>query len=130
MGAGESVPWRAVDVALREIRYGRVWRVNACRLVDERDGVLALWSPAGIERLVPVDDAGAEIRIPFDEPWVLGERTTAMHSLALLEPARAALAVAALGRRTGTFRALVRELRALARPRTSGRSTTSTTSST
>ena len=76
----------AVDIALREIRYGRVWRVNACRLVDERDGVLALWSPAGIPRLVPVDDAGEEIRIPLDEPWVLGERTTALHSLALLDP--------------------------------------------
>jgi hypothetical protein len=75
-----------VDVALREIRYGRVWRVNALRLVDERDGMLALWSPPGITRLVPVDEDGAEIRIPFDEPWVLGERTTAMQSLALLEP--------------------------------------------
>jgi hypothetical protein len=75
-----------VDVALREIRYGRVWRANACRLVDERDGVLLLWSPAGIERLVPVDAAGDEIRIPFDGPWVLGERTTALHSLALLDP--------------------------------------------
>ena len=75
-----------MDVALREIRYGRVWRVNACRVVEERDDLLALWSPPGIARLVPVDDAGAEIRIPFDGPWVLGERTTAMQSLALLEP--------------------------------------------
>jgi hypothetical protein len=61
-----------VDVALREIRYGRVWRVNAYRLVEERDGVLVLWSPPGIERLLPVDSAGAEIRIPVDEP--LGAR--------------------------------------------------------
>jgi hypothetical protein len=75
-----------VDVALREIRYGRVWRVNAYRLVEERDGVLVLWSPPGIERLLPVDSAGAEIRIPVDEPWVLGTRTTEQHALSLVRP--------------------------------------------
>ena len=65
-----------VDVALREIRYGRVWRANACRVVEERDGLVVLWSPPGVPRLLPVDAGGGEIRIPFDEPWELGEATT------------------------------------------------------
>jgi hypothetical protein len=73
-----------VDVALREIRYGRVWRATAYRLVGERAGVLALWSPPGSRRFVPVDSAGAEIRIPLDEPWVLGTRTTEQHALSLV----------------------------------------------
>lgn len=82
-GNDESEP---VDVALREIRYGRVWRANAYRLVDERDGVLVLWSPAGIQRLVPVDSVGAELRIPLDEPWALRARTTEQHALSLVRP--------------------------------------------
>jgi hypothetical protein len=75
-----------MDVALREIRYGRVWRANAYRLVDEHDGLLVLWSPPGIERLRPVDSAGRELRIPRDEPWVLGARTTEQHALSLVRP--------------------------------------------
>ena len=75
-----------MDVALREIRYGRVWRANAVRLVEERDGALVLWSPAAIARKLPVDAAGAEVRIPLDEPWTLGERQTVEHSLGFVRP--------------------------------------------
>ena len=74
------------DVALREIRFGRVWRANAFRLVQDRDELLVLWSPAGIERLLPVDSAGTEMRIPRDEPWALGTRTTEHHGLSLVRP--------------------------------------------
>jgi len=74
------------DLALREIRFGRVWRANAYRLVEERGGVIALWSPPRIERLVPVDSAGAELRIPRDEPWTLGTRRTEQHALSLVRP--------------------------------------------
>ena len=77
-----------MDVALREIRYGRVWRATPYRLVEERDGLIVLWSPPGNERLVPVDEAGAEIRIPLDEPWVLGTKTTDLQSLSLVRPGR------------------------------------------
>ncbi len=76
----------SAEVALREIRFGRVWRVTPYRLVGERDGVLALWSPCGNQRLVPVDSAGTEIRIPRDEPWVHGVRTSELHALALVRP--------------------------------------------
>jgi len=74
------------DVALREIRYGRVWRATPYRLVEEHGGVLVLWAPCGNERLVPVDPAGAEVRIPLDEPWRLGARTTEQHALSLVTP--------------------------------------------
>jgi hypothetical protein len=83
---GEPGERRHVDVALREIRYGRVWRANAYRLVTERDGTLVLWSPPGVERLIPVDSAGNEIRIPLDEPWLLGARSTQQHALSLVRP--------------------------------------------
>jgi hypothetical protein len=76
----------STDVALREIRFGRVWRANAYRLVAERDGLLVLWSPSGSERFLPVDSAGVELRIPRDEPWVLGTRTTEQHALSLVRP--------------------------------------------
>ena len=73
------------DVVLREIRFGRVWRANVCRLVEERNGLLVLWSPRGIARRLPLDDAGDEIRIPRAE-WRLGERPTVWDSLGLFRP--------------------------------------------
>jgi hypothetical protein len=73
------------DVVLREIRFGRVWRANVCRLVEEREGLVALWSPSGIRRFLPLDEAGAEIRIPRAE-WRLGERLTVEDSLVLFQP--------------------------------------------
>ncbi len=73
------------DVVLREIHFGRVWRANACRLVEERDGLLVLWSPPGVARKLPLDENDEEIRIPRAE-WRLGERPTAMDSLGLVRP--------------------------------------------
>jgi len=63
-----------------------VWRANAYRLVEERDDLLILWSPPGIERLLPVDSAGVELRMPRDEPWELGTRRTEQHALSLVRP--------------------------------------------
>jgi hypothetical protein len=54
--------------------------------VDARDGELVLWSPPGIPRLLPVDEDGAEIRVPQDEPWELGERLTVWEGLGFLHP--------------------------------------------
>jgi len=73
------------DVALREIRFGRVWRAIPCRIVEERDDRIVLWSPRGITRYVPVDEAGKEIRIPRAD-WLLGTRTTVSESLVLMRP--------------------------------------------
>ncbi len=77
----------AADVALREIQLGRVWRANPCRLVAEHDEEVALWSPAGITRKLPVDSAGREIRIPVAD-WILGEDVTRHDFLCLHYPAR------------------------------------------
>ncbi len=76
-----------MEVALREIHRGRVWRANAARLVDDGGDVVALWSPRGNVRKLPVDGAGAEIRIPCDA-WVLGERVTTQDALWLVYPNR------------------------------------------
>ena len=73
-----------MDIALREIRYGRVWRANACRVVEDAGGQFVLWSPPGIPRLLPVDGDGAEIRLPLDEPWELGVAATVWDALGLV----------------------------------------------
>jgi hypothetical protein len=73
------------DVVLRELHFGRVWRANVCRLVAERDGLVALWSPRGVARRLPLDEDGNEIRLPRPA-WDLGERLTVMDSLVLFRP--------------------------------------------
>jgi hypothetical protein len=73
------------DVVLREIRFERVWRANATRFVAERDGLVALWSPRGVMRRLPLDEEGSEIRIPRRD-WRLGERVTPDESLVLFRP--------------------------------------------
>jgi predicted RNA-binding protein associated with RNAse of E/G family len=77
-----------MDVALREIHHGRVWRANPCRLVGESNSEVALWSPAGITRKLPVDETGREIRIPVAD-WILGEDVTRHDFLCLHYPRRA-----------------------------------------
>jgi hypothetical protein len=73
------------DFALREIHHGRVWRANACRLVEELDDLLVLWCPLGIPRKLPLDRDGEEIRLP-QARWRLGERLTVWEGLGLVRP--------------------------------------------
>jgi hypothetical protein len=47
-----------------------------------------LWAPAGIERWLPVDAEGREIRIPQDE-WTLATRVTVEETLTLVRPSLA-----------------------------------------
>ena len=35
------------DAAWRDVHRGRVWRAQACRIVEESDETIALWIPAG-----------------------------------------------------------------------------------
>ncbi len=49
---------------------GRVWRAQACRIVEETAEHAALWMPRGSLAMLPVDDTGARIRIP-GEAWEL-----------------------------------------------------------
>lgn len=74
------------DFALRELHHGRVWRANACRLVEERDDLIVLWHPRGIPRKLPIDDDGSEVRLPRSA-WTLGERPTVWEGLAFVRPA-------------------------------------------
>lgn len=75
------------DVALREIHYGKVWRANACRLVEDRGDEVVLWSPKGTLRKLPVEHGGSEVRIPRPD-WTLGERRVGEAALVLLYPRR------------------------------------------
>jgi hypothetical protein len=72
------------DLVLREVWFGQVWRANAVRLVEERDGLLVLSSPPGSRSLFPVED-GREVRIPRAGVR-LAERTAKEHALVLVRP--------------------------------------------
>ncbi|MDQ3162651.1 MAG: DUF402 domain-containing protein [Actinomycetota bacterium] len=70
----------------REVWFGRVWRVNATRLVRELDdGTLVLWAPRGAPAKFPVRPDGSEIRIPESE-WMLADRTAGGDALGLVRP--------------------------------------------
>jgi ribosomal protein S18 acetylase RimI-like enzyme len=60
-----------VNVAVRELWRGRVWRAFPVRLVERRpDGAALLWSPAGTPVVRPF--AGeVQLRIPGDVEWEL-----------------------------------------------------------
>lgn len=75
------------DVALRDVWFDRVWRVNAARVVADGADLVALWMPAGSPAKFPVDASGAEVRIPYPEPQ-LADRAASRDSLALLRPGR------------------------------------------
>jgi len=75
------------DAALRDIWFGRVWRANAARVLEDSDELVALWLPVGAPAKFPVDTAGAEVRIPNAHP-VLADRSGRRDALALLRPHR------------------------------------------
>lgn len=70
----------------REVWFGRVWRVNATRLVrDLDDGTIVLWVPRSAPAKFPVRPDGSEIRIPTAE-WVLADRAAGGDGLGLVRP--------------------------------------------
>jgi len=73
------------DIALRDIWFGKIWRATAARVIEERDGVTALWVPGGGESRVPVDPDGNVLRIPLPE-WQLVENVVRRESLTLVRP--------------------------------------------
>jgi hypothetical protein len=60
---------RLTDAAWRDVHDGRVWRAQACRIVEE-NGLIALWLPSGTPTFLPIDREGKRIRIP-GEDWEL-----------------------------------------------------------
>ncbi len=56
------------DAVWRDVHRGRVWRAQACRIVEESEESIVFWIPAGAPAKVP---AGG-LRIPGDD-WELEE---------------------------------------------------------
>ena len=75
------------DAAWRDVHLGRVWRAQACRIIEESPEVVALWMPPRSPAMLPVDEQGARIRIPRDT-WKLEPTTASHNALCLARPGR------------------------------------------
>jgi hypothetical protein len=73
-----------IDAVWRDVHRGRVWRAQACRVVEETEELLALWIPRGSPYRVP---AGG-LRIPGDD-WELEPGATTRDQLCVARPGRA-----------------------------------------
>jgi hypothetical protein len=76
------------DAVWRDVHRGRVWRAQACRVVEDTDETIALWMPPGSPAVLPVDEHGARIRIPRDT-WELEPATASNDAVCLAQPGRA-----------------------------------------
>ena len=76
---------RARIAVLRDVWFDRVWRANACLLVQERSDFGALWVPRNAPAKIPVDGSGPEVRIPGGD-WTLADRPVRGSALALVRP--------------------------------------------
>ena len=74
-----------MNVALRELWRGRVWRVAAMRLVEERDDFSVLWAPVGALVLRPFA-GGRQLRIPAERDWRLELRPSSLATVGLVRP--------------------------------------------
>jgi hypothetical protein len=82
--ADADVPERHMNIVWRETWRGRVWRAIPCRIVEERDGVYALWHGDRTPAEIPVDAAGNRLRIPGDTEWELRREHSEGDSLGLV----------------------------------------------
>lgn len=71
------------DAVWRDVHRGRVWRAQACRVVEDSPETIALWIPAGSPFRVPVGG----VRIPGDE-WELEAGATSRDQLCVARPGR------------------------------------------
>jgi Protein of unknown function (DUF402) len=72
------------DSVWRDVHRGRVWRAQACRIVEESPELVALWIPAGSEAKVP----RGGLRIPGDD-WELEGAAPKRPQICLARPGRA-----------------------------------------
>ena len=98
------------DAVWRDVHHGRVWRAQACRIVEESPETIVLWIPAGAPAKVP---AGG-LRIPGDE-WTLEDAAPSSRPDLRRAPRPRALGLRLLGRGRRA-QPLVRELRAATQP--------------
>ena len=47
------------DAVWRDVHRGRVWRAQACRIVEESPDSIALWMPRGTLAMLPMDETAA-----------------------------------------------------------------------
>jgi uncharacterized protein len=76
------------DAVWRDVHRGRVWRAQACRIVEETPDVLAVWFPRTAPARLPVDAHGGRIRIPRDE-WELEQARYDDDAQCVARPGRA-----------------------------------------
>lgn len=62
-----------MNVAVRELHRGRVWRILAARRIAEHRGLDVLWHPEQTPVYRPFAE-GRELRIPGDRDWTLEHR--------------------------------------------------------
>lgn len=72
------------DAVWRDVHRGRVWRAQACRIVEESPALIVLWIPAGAPGEVPAEG----LRIPGDE-WELEDVATSRDQICVARPGRA-----------------------------------------
>jgi hypothetical protein len=76
------------DAVWRDVHRGRVWRAQACRVVEDSPETIVLWMPGGAPAMLPVGADGGRVRIPGDE-WELEEIATSEDILCVARPGRA-----------------------------------------
>ena len=97
------------DAVWRDVHRGRVWRAQACRIIEESPELIVLWMPRGTPTLLPKDENGKRIRIPTEQ-WTLEPvESWTRDAVNSYPPGSPALDLRLLAR--GDVRALVRELR-------------------
>lgn len=74
-----------MNVAHRETWRGRVWRIAALRLVEDRDGVAVLWHPER-SRVKRPFAGGCELRLPGDLDWTLEDVPSSNEGLGFVRP--------------------------------------------
>ena len=79
MGEGERI-----DAVWRDVHRGRVWRAQACRIVEDSAETVALWIPAGAPGRVP----NGGLRIP-GEAWELAAKANGRDQICVARPGRA-----------------------------------------
>jgi hypothetical protein len=72
------------DAVWRDVHRGRVWRAQACRIVEESPELVALWIPAGAPAKIP----RGGLRIPGEE-WELEDAEPTRDQVCVARPGRA-----------------------------------------
>ena len=73
--------------ALREVWFGRVWRVDATWVIEEGPDLVVLQSPLGAPGWYPVDGSNREVRIPDPvRSWPLAERRARRDAVRVYRP--------------------------------------------